>query len=412
MSKIKQAVILAAGRSSRFWPLAVDKQKSSIHLLGKSIVQRTVESLKDVGVEEIIIVHSPNKKPNIEVIPQIVIKYVAQTEPKGMGNALLQAKKDLGSNFIVIFPYHFDCKKVLSQMIEKHSNGDGVMLLQKPRVAKRGLAFVEGDKLVKFEEKPYSDQKDAYSIAGMYILTDKYLEVLEKQPDDHYNFELALDDYFKKHQVIAHFSNHKLLTFKYPWHLFDFKDYIFKSDFEGKVSSKAEIDKTAIIKGDVIIENGAKIGAYVIINGPAYIGKNAFVGDHSLIRNKSVIEDSVVVGAYAEVKNSIIFQGAKVNGFIADSIIGEKTQLAHGVITANRRLDKKNIVVGVKGKKVDTNLGYFGVIIGNDSSLGIKVGTMPGVLIGSNSVVGPGEIVYKNIPSDTIFYKGNYKKRN
>jgi len=46
MPKVTQAVILAAGESSRFWPLSADKHKSMVEIMGKPILQYTLESLR------------------------------------------------------------------------------------------------------------------------------------------------------------------------------------------------------------------------------------------------------------------------------------------------------------------------------------------------------------------------------
>jgi len=56
-----QAVILAAGQSSRFWPLN-KRHKSLIKIMGKPLICYTIESLKKLKIKEILIVQSPKRE--------------------------------------------------------------------------------------------------------------------------------------------------------------------------------------------------------------------------------------------------------------------------------------------------------------------------------------------------------------
>ena len=55
-----KAVILAAGKSSRFWPL--NKQhKSLINVMGKPLIFYTLKGLERVGISEVIIIQGVKK---------------------------------------------------------------------------------------------------------------------------------------------------------------------------------------------------------------------------------------------------------------------------------------------------------------------------------------------------------------
>jgi len=55
-----QAVILAAGRSSRFEPFTSLPHKSMVKILGKTILEHTLLALKKSNVEDIVIVVGDN----------------------------------------------------------------------------------------------------------------------------------------------------------------------------------------------------------------------------------------------------------------------------------------------------------------------------------------------------------------
>jgi len=54
-----QAVILAAGKSSRFYPYSNLPHKSCFKVLGKTILEHTLLSIKKAGINDVIIVVGP-----------------------------------------------------------------------------------------------------------------------------------------------------------------------------------------------------------------------------------------------------------------------------------------------------------------------------------------------------------------
>lgn len=186
---------------------------------------------------------------------------------------------------------------------------------------------------------------------------------------------------------------------KYPWQLLDVASSLLRhlSPFihpDARVSNAAVIEGPVYIDRDVIVSRGAKIV------GPAYIGCGAFVGDGALVR-RSVIEDECVVGAYMEVARSILERGVTTHsGYIGDSILSEGTHTGAGFITANVRLDEGEIhvFVPVERRRVATGRRKLGVITGERANFGIHSGTMPGVLVGKRAVIGPGTLVFRNVP--------------
>ncbi|MDR2035410.1 MAG: NTP transferase domain-containing protein, partial [Coriobacteriales bacterium] len=54
--KVDNAIILAAGTSSRFVPLSYEKPKGTLVVRGEVLIERTIEQLRAVGIDDIIIV--------------------------------------------------------------------------------------------------------------------------------------------------------------------------------------------------------------------------------------------------------------------------------------------------------------------------------------------------------------------
>ena len=110
-----QVVILAAGESSRFWPLN-KKHKSLIKIMGKPLIFYTLKALERIGILKVIIIQGVKKDIEKELKQyktKIKIKYLVQPRAKGMGNALWQARNLLKDRFLVLNPERVDIEEIV-----------------------------------------------------------------------------------------------------------------------------------------------------------------------------------------------------------------------------------------------------------------------------------------------------------
>lgn len=203
---------------------------------------------------------------------------------------------------------------------------------------------------------------------------------------------IELDYYF---QNLESFSEKEIFeNCKYVWEPLNrideyLNEKVIKKDIK---ENKGVIGEFTSITGNYIIGENTKIGANVTIEGPVIIGKNVTVQSGALIRPGSIIGDNAVIGHGCEAKHCIIQNNAKVQSFTfcGDSIIGKSTRIGSGTILANRRFDQKNITIKESDVKHDTNLAFFGAIVGDSSRLGANCTTSPGTLVGPYTWVLPG----------------------
>lgn len=366
------------------------------------LIEHTLMDLQKAGVTNVVIVLRDEKdKLDLSGL-SIKINYVFQKEAKGMGNALLCAKEYLDEEFFLLNAYHFDFSNFSQQMLDKKKDKNELVLLLKKsseNFERYGAPIIDGDRVLEIIEKP-TDAKSEFKVIGIYLLNLKFLEKLEKLPEEHYVFEKAISEYAKENRVLFTQATEETLSLKYPWDLFMFSKKILDSQ-EKYISDSAEVSETAVISGNVFIDDGAKIMDRATIKGPCYIGKNVVIGDHVLIREYSNIEENCVIGAFSEIKNSIIQSGTKMHsGFLGDSIVGRDCRIAAYFSSANRRLDKGEIKVNGVG----TGVISFGVLLGDKVNCGVRVNTMPGVMIGNNSIIGPSTTVEKDIAENTRYF--------
>ena len=406
-----KAVILAAGQSSRFYPFSVLPHKSFFPLMGKPIIDYTLQSIQKTGIREVIIVVSPHSP-----IPDLLgngkqwdlsITYVTQKSPDGQGDGLLSAKKYIDGEFFLLNAYRFDFNDFYKIMIGAKQEENDIVLLGKREnvLGKFGVAKVTGTKVMDIIEKPTSINPETdIRVMGIYLLNPSFLRILEKAPRDHYNLELALTTFARENTARIAVVQQSIFSLKYPWDLFELKKYLFK-DMTRNISTTATIAVSAQILGDVTIGDNAVIMENTVIKGPCYIGDGALVGNNAVVRDYSVIEKDCKIGMNAEIKNTIMGEKSSIHsGSLEDSIIGTDVKIGAFFCSSNVRIDRKNVIVTVKNVDVDSGIKSLGVCIGDSVKIGARVTTMPGILIGSNVIVGPSTTVMKNIKDNSKYY--------
>ncbi len=406
-----QAVLLAAGRSSRMYPFAQSKHKSMISLLGKPLLFYTIEGLKKTGIKNIIIVVDKNS-----VVQDyfgsgekfgVSLSYIVQPHPLGMGDALLLAAERIEGDFLLLHGYHVDVSSFAKTLIEKKTKAIDAVLLAQERddTWKYGVLTIEKEKVVAVTEKPKKGTEASKLCAvGIYLLSKDFLDVLHKTPPEHYQFEKALSDFAKIKHVAFVSTNSDTVVLKYPWDLLVVKNYLLKKS-KKSIGKNTSIAKSAELIGDVVISDNVTILEGAKIKGPCYLGENVYVGTNAILRNGVVVEKGAVIGAHMEVKNSVIMEGSTTHsGFIGDSVIGEHCKIAAQFGTANVRLDRTTVKVDVKGEKIDSELKSLGAMIGDKTQIGIQSSTMPGIVIGSGVLIGPATSVKSNVENDTTYY--------
>jgi len=419
-----QAIILAAGESSRFWPLSEGKHKSLVSVLGKSLLLRTIESIASAGVKDIIVIQNPlsHIEKVLSAPPGVSLKFVSQPAPKGMSDAILRAREHLSGNFLVISPYHINAGDIIKKILEIHKKLKAEIVLvgkktESPQIY--GIFRMSGKKACGIVEKPKKhDAPSDIRAVGVYFLPKQFMARLESEAAAHYSFESALEKELKSNPAELIITEDFQPTLKYPWDVFAIEKYAMDSLFKNQksvISKTASVDGTAKIEGPVFIGAGTKVMENAVIKGPCFIGGNCVIGNNALLRSYVDIGDNAKIGANTEIARSIIGDGTHIHsGYIGDSIIAEDCRIGAGFITSNARIDRGEISVIVKGEKTPTGLKSLGAIIGRESKIGIGVKTMPGKLIGANCQIGPGTVVNENIESGTTYYsefKGVVKKK-
>lgn len=413
-----KTVLLAAGRSKRLKPLG---DKNFLNFLGKPLILHQLEELLKAGFDDFIIVAGAH---NIGAIEDLVgeKKYKAivveqKNLDEGMAGALKSVEKHFNNEPIMIVSGNdiVECS-AFHQIMAAHRIAEHGLLLAKEvhSYFPGGYLRVDNDFFCnEIIEKPGegNEPSNLVNIVVHYFgQSDQLFDALneaDSKKDDRYEVALAnMMEEGLRIRAIPYEGFWKPV--KYPWHVLDLMDYFLASirDYEIKnlEDRNIVIADTATVKGGVFLEDGVKIMDNAVIAGPAYIGKNTIVATNALVRDSHIGSDCVV-GFGTEIARSYLGNGVWTHtNYVGDSIIGNNCSFGSGTVTGNLRLDEGDIKVNIKGEKTLSGRNKLGLITGDNVRCGINTSFMPGVKIGSNSMIGAGIVVAEDVDEGKFVY--------
>ena len=415
-------IVLAAGKGKRLRPLTETRPKVLLPVLDKPLIYRSLKLLKLLNIEKIVVVVSYLKEMVMHVLRSFVdeldidIEFVDQEKELGTAHAVMRALNEFSDDAIIVYGDLYlvpeDISKILNNVV-KRTDIDGVVTgVSVNNVSRYGKLVTDGEKVIDIIEKP-TENTPGIANAGIYFFKKSILRYL-KEIDISPRGEYELTDIIKVardkglNAILVKLSSDVWHDVGYPWDLLEVnKRELMKLKYS---VIKGDIDRLTTIKGSVIIEEGSIVRGATYIEGPAYIGRDVIVGPNAYIRPYSVILDKAKIGFSVEVKESIVMEKTRAAhlAYIGDSIVGEEVNFGAGTVLANLRFDEKTIKVWIEDKKIDSGRKKLGAIVGGYVKTGINVSIMPGVKIGSYSIIYPGITVYRDVPPKTVV-KDNWR---
>src|SRR6478609_11097791 len=219
MSKVKKAIIPAAGLGTRFLPATKAMPKEMLPIVDKPTIQYIIEEAIESGIEDIIIVTGKGKraiedhfdnapeleqnlveKEKFELLEKVrqsanvEIHYIRQKEPKGLGHAVWCARNFIGDEpFAVllgddIVQAETPCLRQLMDLYEKTlSSVIGVKQVPETETHRYGVidpleSYGRSYQVRNFVEKPKQGTAPSnLAIIGRYIFTPEIFMFLDKQ---------------------------------------------------------------------------------------------------------------------------------------------------------------------------------------------------------------------------------------
>ena len=208
MSRIRKAVIPAAGLGTRFLPLTKAQPKEMLPVLHKPVIQYVVEEAYDSGIREILIITGKGKRaiedhfdrvdPLLrnhqvssldEMLDDLTLYFVRQRQIRGLGDAIAHAESYVeGEPFAVLLGDTLTMPPCTHELMKVYSHcRSGVIAVEevKPEeVSQYGIVavgdFTKGVASIRdLVEKPApSEAPSRFAILGRYILTPGIFDCL------------------------------------------------------------------------------------------------------------------------------------------------------------------------------------------------------------------------------------------
>ena len=168
------------------------------------------------------------------------------------------------------------------------------------------------------------------------------------------------------------------------------------------VGERTRIHPTAIVdaaEGPIFIGDDVVIGAYSILEGPLSLGPGSFVHPHARLHGGNAIGPVCKVGG--ELHGCVLhgYTNKQHNGFLGHAYVGSWVNLGAGSNNSDLKNTYGHIRVPINGTEVDSELTFFGAIIGDHAKVGINASIPTGAVIGMGASISATTMLPKFVPS-------------
>lgn len=301
-----QAVILAAGRGTRLYPITANRTKAMCPVAGKPMVERVMDTLVNNGISEFILVIHPDdleivdyfeKKSSIKA----KVQFVHQAEQLGMGHALLQAVPLIQDDFILSSCDNLVDDRAILRMLtmwigNPPPNGLLALLRVGPtELTRMGVVELDEDqRIVRIVEKPTLEEAPSnIGSVPIYLFSCKlidYLSKIQPSPRGEYELQDAVQELIEKDGEVLGLLLPKRIDLTHPDDLLRLNIHYLK---EGKKKKNlGDLGPNSRFISPVVIDAGVMIGANCVIGPNVYIESGAIIEDDVSMENCVILRDS------------------------------------------------------------------------------------------------------------------------
>lgn len=167
-----KVVMPMAGLGTRLRPHTYSKAKPLLPVAGKPILAHLLDRLQGLDVEEYVFIvgHLGEQiEKYVEANYDLPARFVLQAEPLGQAHALHLSREYIDSPFLLIFVdtiFEADLARI------DEVTSDGLVFVKEVDDPRRfGIALLEGDRVVRFIEKP-EEPLSNLALVGMYYVVN------------------------------------------------------------------------------------------------------------------------------------------------------------------------------------------------------------------------------------------------
>ncbi len=305
-----QAVILAAGRGTRLHPITASRTKAMCPVAGKPIVERVMDMLAVNGVNEFILVISPDDPEIVNYFEnksqiKAKVQFVVQAEQLGMGHALMQAAPYIHNDFILSSCDNLVDENAIRRMLTMWVSDpppNGILaLLQVGSEELTRMGVVELDekhRIVRIVEKPTLEEAPSnIGSVPIYMFSHTlvdYLSKIQPSPRGEYELQDAMQELIEKDGNVYGLMLRDRIDLTHPADLLRLNLHYLVN---GEPQSEMNLDN---------VSAGTKFVSPVVIDEGVTIGQNCSIGPNVFIESGAIIEAGV------KLENCVVLRGSQV----------------------------------------------------------------------------------------------------
>jgi glucose-1-phosphate thymidylyltransferase len=183
-----KGVILAGGLGTRMYPLTKITNKHLLPVYDKPMIYYPLQALINAGIEDILIVTGGTYAGDFLRLlgngHEFGLKHINYTYQEGEGGiaaALRMAEFFADDDKICVMLGDNIIEKNIREAVKKFARqkaGAKIMIKEVPDPQRFGVPVLEGDKIVKIEEKPKSPQSP-YAVTGIYLYDKTVFDIIK-----------------------------------------------------------------------------------------------------------------------------------------------------------------------------------------------------------------------------------------
>ena len=332
-----KALVLAGGRGTRLRPITHTSAKQLIPVANKPVLFYGLEAIRAAGIQEVGIVvgdpaellrpdHRTGEQVTVIVNSQAEIRaavgdgsafglrvtYLEQEAPLGLAHAVKISRAYLAGQPFVMYLGDNLIKDGISEFVrefEAERPDAQILLAHVKNPGDFGVAELDGDRVVRLEEKPRQPRSDL-ALVGVYLFGPSVFEAVDSiRPSP--RGELEITDAIQ--WLISAGRRVRSHIIQGWW-----KD-------TGKVEDMLEANR--IVLGDLEHRVEGQVDAATVIQPPVQIGAGTVV-------ERSRLTGPLIIGANARIRDAVIGPFTA----IADETEIERAEISHSIVLERSRI--------------------------------------------------------------------------
>src|SRR5450432_2908621 len=300
MNGIKQAVIIASGRAGNLSQLTRDRPKAMLPVLGKPLVVRVMDRLREAGIREFIVVVGEHEGAvasylNNGWVPDAKIQIVLQPSQRGSSGALASASNYITGPFLLSACDHLVSAEHITALMARFSQMDAELILSvisgEGTDSSLPTVTVDGDQVHSISKTPAKTRR-GLSAFMLYVCSKLILNHTSAASQDDDELAPAIQDMLKSGARVGFVTTDWHMQLANEIDLLTINKRVLREGRDTHILSElpASVHITPPVRIDpqVSIGPNARIGPNVYLESGAHIGQGATIWDSVILNNAEI----------------------------------------------------------------------------------------------------------------------------